>query len=174
MSAAPEMPTDSISLEPRLLQPGDGDAIWFGDNRMIIKLRAADSGGAYGLLVAWAPAGSGPPLHVHRDDDELFWVLEGRLRIRCGDREFTVGPGACALLPRGLPHTFLVEGTEDARLLVLLSPGGGEEFFATGGRPAEGPGLPPPGPPDMAALAAAAEQFGTEILGPPMQPGGPR
>jgi len=164
------MPTDA-SLEPRVLQPRDGDAIWFGDNRMVIKLRAADNGGAYGLLEAWAPPGSGPPLHVHLEGEELFWVLEGRLRIRCGDREFTAVPGACALIPRGVPHTFLVEGSEDARFLVLLSPGGGEEFFASGGRAAEGPGLPPSEPLDMAGLVAAAAQFGTEIIGPPMQPG---
>jgi mannose-6-phosphate isomerase-like protein (cupin superfamily) len=156
-------------LEPALVRRTDeGDAVWFRENRMTIKLRAADTGGAYGLVEATAPAGSGPPLHVHRDADEAFWVLSGRLTILCGDREFSAGPGDFALLPRDVPHAFLVEGDQPARLLILISPGGGEEFFALAGQPADGPGLPPPSPPDMEALQRAAAHVSIEILGPPM------
>ena len=156
-------------LEPALVRRTDeGEAVWFRENRMTTKARAAETGGACGLVEATAPAGSGPPLHLHRDADDAFWILSGRLTIRCGDREFSAGPGDFALLPRDVPHAFLVEGDEPARLLILISPGGGEEFFTLAGRPADGPGLPPPSPPDMEALQRAAAQVGIEILGPPM------
>jgi mannose-6-phosphate isomerase-like protein (cupin superfamily) len=156
-------------VEPALVRGADeGEAVWFRENRMTIKVRAADTGGAYGLVEAWAPAGSGPPLHVHRDADEAFWILAGHLTIRCGDREFSAGAGHFAFLPRDVPHTFLVEGDKQAHLLTVISPGGGEEFFALAGRPADGPGLPPPSPPDMEALQRAAAQVSIEILGPPM------
>src|SRR5262245_1324420 len=100
-----------------------------------------------------------PPLHIHRAEDEAFWVLEGHLTVRCGDEEFAAGPGAFVYMPRGVPHTFRLEGGTPARLLLLLTPGGGEDFFVAPGRPAAGPGLPPPAPPDVAALAAVAARF---------------
>jgi mannose-6-phosphate isomerase-like protein (cupin superfamily) len=162
--------TEHAGTQAAVRGKDDGDAVWFRNNRMTIKLRAVDTAGAFGLAEAWAPAGSGPPLHVHHREDELFWILSGHLTIRCGDREFSAGPGACALLPRDVPHTFRVAGDEPAHLLILISPGGGEEFFAAAGDPAGGPGLPPAAPPDMAAAVAVAAQFGMDILGPPMGP----
>lgn len=146
----------------------DGEVLWFRENRMIIKLRAADTRGAYGLVEAWAPAGSGPPLHVHRHEEETFWILSGRLRIRCGDEEFSAQAGESVLLPRGLPHAFVVEGDKPAHLLTVITPGGGEEFFALAGGPAGGPGLPPPSPPDIPALQRAGAALGIETLGPPI------
>jgi len=155
--------------KPLVLGPDDGEAVWFQDNRMTIKAKAAETGGTFGLLAAWAPAGGATPLHVHHHADEAFWILEGRLRIRCGEEEFTAGPGSFVLLPRGVPHAFVVEGGEEARLLIILSPGGSEAFFAEAGVPAEAPGLPAPRPVDLAALAATAERHGMSILGPPME-----
>jgi mannose-6-phosphate isomerase-like protein (cupin superfamily) len=151
---------------------GDGEALWFRDNRTIIKVRAHDTAGAYGLVESWAPAGTGTPLHVHRREDEAFYILSGTLRVRCGEEEFSAGPGAYALLPRDVPHAFRVEGDEPAHLLTLISPGSGEGFFAAAGEPADGPDLPPPAPPDIQRLRRAAAPFGIEILGPPMDPPG--
>jgi mannose-6-phosphate isomerase-like protein (cupin superfamily) len=152
--------------------PDAGEALWFGPNRMTIKAGAADTEGAYALLEAWAPAGSAPPMHVHRDADEAFYVLAGELTILCGDEEYRAGPGSFALLPRGVPHSFVVEGGLDAHLLTLLSPGASEAFFRDAGIPAGGPGLPPPAMPDIPALARAGMAHGIEILGPPPRPRG--
>jgi hypothetical protein len=99
-------------------------------------------------------------------------VLEGRLRFRAGDEEFEGGPGSFVFLPRDVPHTFIVEGDEDAHMLTLLTPGGGEGFFLDGGRTPEGPGLPPPGPPDVPKLQQVASLYGAEIVGPPLVPSG--
>jgi quercetin dioxygenase-like cupin family protein len=147
---------------------GEGEETWFQPNRMRVKASAADTNGAYGLVESWVPAGTSPPLHVHRSEDEAFFVLEGRVRFHVDGRDVVAGQGSFVFLPRDLPHTFLVEGDEDAHLLTLLSPGGGERFFIEGGRTPEGPGLPPPGPPDVARLRELAPRFGSEIIGPPL------
>jgi hypothetical protein len=66
-----------------------------------------------------------------------------------------------------------VHHREDARLLTLLSPGGGERFFVDAARTPEGPGLPPPGPPDVATLKQVLARYGSEIVGPPLTPWSP-
>jgi quercetin dioxygenase-like cupin family protein len=147
---------------------GEGEETWFQPNRMRIKATAEDTGGAYGLVESWIRAGASPPLHVHHREDEAFFVLEGRIRFHVDGRDILAGPGSFVFLPRDVPHTFLVEGDEDAHMLTLLSPGGGERFFLEAGRIPEGPGLPPAGPPDVAKLREIAPRFGNEIVGPPL------
>ena len=147
---------------------GEGEEVWFLQNRMTIKATAKSTGGAYGLVESWIPAGASPPLHIHRREDEAFWVMEGTVTFRAGDDTITARPGSFVFLPRDVPHTFVVEGAEPAHILTLLTPGGGEQFFVEGGRTPDGPGLPPPGPPDIEKLTQAASQFGMEIVGPPL------
>jgi quercetin dioxygenase-like cupin family protein len=147
---------------------GEGETTWFLQNRMTVKATAETTGGAYGLVESWIAAGASPPLHIHRYEDEAFWVLEGRVRFRCGDEDIVVGSGSFVFLPRDVPHTFVVEGEDDAHILTLLTPGGGEWFFIDGGRAPEGPGLPPPGPPDIEKLRRVAPLYGSEIVGPPL------
>jgi mannose-6-phosphate isomerase-like protein (cupin superfamily) len=154
----------------RVLGAGEGTAVWFLTNRMTIKATAETTGGAYGLIESWIAPGFSPPLHVHHREDEAFWVLEGDVSMRCGDRTFRAGPGSFVFLPRDIPHTFVVEGDTPARMLTLLTPGGGEGLFVAGGRPAEHDGLPPATAPDLEALRRVSEQYGAEIVGPPMRP----
>lgn len=149
-------------------RPGEGEAIWFADNHMTIKARAADTGGAYGLLESRIRAGSGPPMHVHHAEDEAFWVLAGTLRVVCGDREVRAGAGSFVFLPRDVPHTFQVTPDADAHVLTLMSPGGGEQFFVDGGAPAEHAGLPAHNVSDIPTLIRAAAACDSEILGPPL------
>jgi mannose-6-phosphate isomerase-like protein (cupin superfamily) len=149
--------------------PGVGEDTWFGPNRMTVKATAEQTGGAFGLVESWVPAGSSPPLHVHRREDESFWVIEGRVRFRCADEEFVAEAGTFVFLPRDVPHTFVVEGTETAHILTLLTPGGMEQFFVDAGRTPEGEGLPPAGPPDIERMKNVSGQYGSEIIGPPLR-----
>ena len=161
------MTTDNAAC---FLQAGEGRAVWFLSNRITIKATAETTGGAYGLFESSLAPGFSPPLHVHRREDEAFWVLAGELTMRCGVRTFRAGPGAFVFLPRDVPHTFVVEGNAPARMLTLLTPGGGEGLFVEGGRPAEDEGLPPPGPPDYERLLRVNAKYGTDIIGPPLMP----
>ena len=156
------------ALDPLVLGPTDGDAVWFRDTRVVVKCRAADTDGAYGLIEVWAPSDSGPALHVHFNEDEFFWILQGELEVRCGEDYFNVGPSGSAFLPRCIPHSYWVLGDQMARILIVISPGGGEEFFVSAGVPAKDSGLPTSSPVDVAALRDAARRFGGDIIGPPM------
>ena len=164
------MTAAQTALDAQFLRPDEGRAIWFLANRMTIKATSANTGGAFGLVESLIAPGFSPPLHVHHREDESFWVLEGELTMRCGDRIFSAGPGSFVFLPRDVPHTFVVEGDAPARMLTLLTPGGGEGVFIEGGRPAEGEGLPPAAPPDVENLRRVSERYGAEIVGPPMAP----
>src|SRR3954462_4102408 len=151
---------------------GEGESVWVTQNRMTIVPTAQSTGGAFGLTEAIGPAGSSPPLHIHHREDEAFWLLDGELTVRCGDPTFTAEPGSFTFLPRGVPHTFVVEGERPARLLSICVPGGFERYFAAAGRPAEGDGLPPEAPLDVVMLRRVGEEFGLEIVGPPLAPRG--
>ncbi len=162
--------TTGAATRPYALTAGEGEAIWYVNNRATILASAAQTGGAFGLVHMQVAVGHGPPLHVHRAEDEAFWILEGQLTVRCGDEEFAAGPGSFVYTPRSVPHTFRLDGGTPARLLVLLTPGGGEGYFVEAGRPAAGPGLPPPAPPDVAELAAIGAKYYQEFIGPPLEP----
>lgn len=159
---------ESVPKAAYVSLPGEGEATWFLQNRMTVKATAEVTGGAFGLVESRIAPGASPPLHVHHREDESFWVLEGRVRFRCGDADIVAGPGSFVFLPRDVPHTFIVEGEDEAHVLTLMTPGGGEGFFVEGGRPPAGPGLPPAGPPDIPRMREAAARFDSEIVGPPL------
>jgi quercetin dioxygenase-like cupin family protein len=141
--------------------------LWFVDTLVYIHVDGERSGGAYSLSETWGARGNMPPLHVHRRNDETFYVLEGDLRLFLGDREILLTAGQAALAPRGLPHTYRVE-SERARWLVINSPAGFEQFLRAAGEPALRAELPPAGrPSNTAELATAAAAQGIDILGPP-------
>jgi mannose-6-phosphate isomerase-like protein (cupin superfamily) len=150
--------------------PGDGEHLWFATESMTIKASAATTGGALMLIETLAPAGQGPPLHVHHDEHEAFYVLAGELDLACGDQRYLAGPGTFAFLPRGVAHTWRVTGQAPARFLTLAVPGGLENFFREAGRAAERPGLPPAGPVDIAAITRVGERHNNQVVGPPLDP----
>jgi quercetin dioxygenase-like cupin family protein len=151
-----------------VLKSGEGKAVWFLGNLMVVKATAGSTNGGYGLLESLVAAGASPPMHIHRREDETFWVLEGALSVTCGEETYDAPAGSYVFLPRDVPHTFRVVSPTPARLLTLLTPGGGEQFFVEAGRPAERATLPPAGPPDLVKLKRAAQMFGAEFVGPPL------
>jgi mannose-6-phosphate isomerase-like protein (cupin superfamily) len=156
--------------QARFLAPDEGEALWFLRNRMTVKATAETTNGAFGLVETLIAPGFSPPLHIHHREDESFYVLEGELTMQCGERQFRAAAGAFVWLPRDVPHTFVVEGDRPARMLTLLTPGGGEKIFIEAGRPAEGEGLPPAAPPNIELLNRVNARYGAEIVGPPLQP----
>jgi quercetin dioxygenase-like cupin family protein len=150
--------------------PGEGEAVWFLRSRMLIKATAEMTNGAYGLIEVTIPPGFSPPQHIHHREDESFYVLDGGLTVQCGEQTISASAGSYVFLPRDVPHSFVVEGDTPVRMLNITSPGGGEHFFAAAGRPAESEGLPPLGPPDIDRLRAASQQYGSELVGPPLAP----
>jgi quercetin dioxygenase-like cupin family protein len=155
---------------PYVLSKDEGQAIWYVNNRATIKATAAQTGGAFGLVEMIVAPNHPIPLHIHHGEDEALYVLEGQLTVRAGDKTYTAGPGSLIFGPKDVPHTFRVDGSAQARLLVLMVPGGGEGYFIDAGRPAENDGMPEPRPPDMARLQAMMEKYHQEVVGPPLPP----
>ncbi|MEX2290325.1 MAG: quercetin 2,3-dioxygenase [Mycobacteriales bacterium] len=150
------------------LGDGEGAAWWFLDTLMTVKAGSAETGGAFTLIDCRAPAGFGPPLHVHHGEDEGFYILDGQLDVQCGKQRWTAGEGAFVLLPRGVPHAFAVTGGRDCRLLQITSPAQFDNFVAEAGRPATSLTLPEPSAPDVPTFAAVAARYGNELVGPPL------
>jgi mannose-6-phosphate isomerase-like protein (cupin superfamily) len=85
-----------------LLGPGQGDKYWIVGDHPTFKLSSSETGGAYCLAENWVDAGGGPPPHLHGKEDELFYVLQGKLQFVRGDNFFTATPGDAVFLPRGI------------------------------------------------------------------------
>lgn len=155
----------------KVVAGAEGAAYWFLGTLAIVKATGDDTGGAFTLVEQLAPAGFSPPLHVHHAEDEAYYVLEGAIHFRVGDREFDVGAGGYAFLPQAVPHTFRVEGSKPARLLIWALPAGLDRFIAEIGVRASSLTLPPPEPMprDLAAkLAELGARYQYAILGPPL------
>ena len=157
--------------KPFVLGPDDGEATWFLGTRMAVKATAHSTGGTFGLIEARVAAGFSPPLHIHHQEDESFWVLDGALTLVCGGQAFQAGPGSFIYLPRDLPHTFRVD-EGPARVLVLVQPGGHERFYVEGGRPALDETIPAFDPRDLERVRSLYAKYRLEEAGPPLRPVG--
>jgi mannose-6-phosphate isomerase-like protein (cupin superfamily) len=157
--------------EPSVLGPDDGEATRFLGTRMTVKATAQSTGGTFGLIEVRLAAGFSPPLHVHHQEDESFWILEGELTFVCDGQTYQAGPGSFVYLPRDLPHTFRVD-EGPARALELVQPGGHERFYVEGGRPALDDAIPEFDPRDLERVRALYARYRLEEAGPPLQPAG--
>ena len=162
------MNSNSTQVTPIVAQPGEGEALWFLGVLATIKASAETTGGAVAVIEHLAPRGTGSPLHVHSREDEWFYVIDGELTIWVDGETIVAPAGSFVFGPKGIPHTFIVS-SEQARFLLVTEPAGFEQFMRAAGEPAASLEIPPPAtePPDVAALSAAAAEFGIEITGPP-------
>ena len=136
---------------------------------MDVKATAEETGGVMGVIDSRLTAAANPPLHVHHAEDESFFVVEGEVAFHLGgdDAEPRVArAGDFVFGPRGVPHRFEILSPE-ARMLVVITPGGGERFFQDLGVPAVTRTLPVPTPPDPAQVVRVAADHDVEIIPPP-------
>jgi quercetin dioxygenase-like cupin family protein len=156
-----------------LSAPPAPQPLWFIDNLAEVHLDGEQTGGAWSLVELSGRRGDMPPLHVHRNEDEAFYVLDGELRVWVGDAELVVPAGRAAFAPRDVPHTYRVT-SESARWLALANSAGFERFVRAVAEPAPAAQIPPAGREhDAAVLAQIAAAHDIELLGPPgMLPNG--
>ena len=126
----------------------------------------AETDGAYFAMEAIVPPGGGPPPHIHRHEDETFYVVEGECQILLGEEWITAGVGDFVDVPRGAVHCFQNRGTEAMRMIVTFTPAGIERFFEETLQRALDPTAPIPDNVDAVAAryAAAAPRYGIEFL----------
>lgn len=156
--------------KPVMLGPGEGDARWWGDSLSVIKASGAATGGSLSVIENFACAGAAAPLHVHYNEGEGFYVVEGALTIWVGGRVLEAAAGSFVYGPPGVPHTFEVT-SPTARYLFITSPAGFADFVRDVSDAAERMTLPPTSAESMQLSAdrieAATRRYNFEILGPP-------
>lgn len=159
--------------KPFLLRPGEGESVWSLGGRFTVKVGDKDAEGAFALVEALAFQSTEPPLHIHHNEDEAWYVLDGKMTFYVGDQTLEATAGAFVFAPKGIPHTFTVD-VEPTHVLVFASPAGFERFALELGEPATSD-EPPSGlaVPEPEVLAPVAERFGIEVAGPPHRLGGP-
>lgn len=148
--------------------------LWFLNSLGTVRMSHAEGRDGISIVEFRVPHGDSPPLHIHRTEDEAFYVLNGVLHVRVGDSDVRIGAGGTALVQTGVPHTYVVESPEGACFLAILTHGDFERFVRAMSRPATRPELPtpqgPPSPAQAEALAQAAREHGIEFVGPPLEP----
>lgn len=150
------------------LAADEGEALWFIGSLTTIKASGASTAGRVAVIEHLSPRGSGSPLHVHRREDEWFYVLDGELAVWIGGRTISAPAGSFVYAPRNVAHTYTVE-SDAARFLVVTEPAGFEDFVRALAHPAVERVIPPEAtePTDVEAMARLAADHGIEILGPP-------
>lgn len=135
---------------PRL---GYGGRIW-------VHVTGDATGGAFGMWEGTLPPDGSSPIHIHHNEDECVYVMEGTLLFVCGDEQWESGPGTWVKMPRDVPHGICAMGETPVRFLEFFLPAGLEQLFTL---------LPesrPDTPPDMARILAVAKRYGLEFLAP--------
>ena len=145
--------------------PGEGDTTSLFGDTYIVKATGDETGGALAVVEAGlAPHSAGTPLHVNTLEDENYYVVEGTLTFRLGERTLEAPAGTFVHIPKGVVHTHWNATSAPVRLLGFPTPAGFETFFA---ELAELTAAMPPGPPDMGRMAAVYEKYGLRVVGPP-------
>ena len=160
--------TETIT-KPYRVASGEGLAdVWWKSGRITVKAGGPEAGHAFAQLETDDPRGDGPPRHLHQNEDETFYILEGEVTFLVGDERIDLTAGDYLFGPRGIAHAYVVR-SERARMLVTASPAGVEQFFVNLGVPVTG--IEPPTDavmPPMDELMRLFASYGCEILGPPL------
>ena len=146
-------------------RPGEAELRWLGDTSTSFLATGEDTHGAFALVDERAARGVAVPLHLHRDDMESFYVLEGEITLYIdGEAGVRATPGAFAHIPGGTVHGFRVE-SDTARYLILTTPQHGQFYLAIT-LPAQAGGSPPAESVDEPDIEKACRDFGVAFVGP--------
>lgn len=142
-----------------VLAAGQGRPIDLGAFAMTVKATAAETGGVFSLVEAKEPPGFGPPLHIHHDAAEAFFVLEGEYTMFLAEREVTCPAGSFIYIPAGMTHGFRV-GPVASRKLNFYFPAAMVGYFEELSACVHEGGI------DESQLGGVAERHAMEIVGP--------
>jgi quercetin dioxygenase-like cupin family protein len=152
---------------PIIRQEGEGEQRWFtGGGVQTWKADAAETAGAFLLLEFRGMRAKSTPLHLHPNEDEAGYVLEGELLVHIEGKEHVVGHGGFFFAPRGVAHAMMVT-SETVHMLAWQTPATGEAFYREASEPVRSE-ADVSRPPDWEKLREVAERSSSiEILGPP-------
>jgi quercetin dioxygenase-like cupin family protein len=154
------------TLTATVRDSGEGERRWFCGGGLHTWLATSEeTGGAFLLVEFVGEKGKVTPVHIHPASDETFYILDGEILLDLDGERRALSTGGVAVVPRGVPHAFMVTAPE-TRMLTLQTPGTDEAFYRMASEPAP-PGSSPI-PVDFDRVRDAALETGAiEILGPP-------
>lgn len=151
---------------PHVTRAADRDKLlWAGRTIFDVVLGGDQTGGAVALLDQWGERGDVTPMHIHRSEAEIFYVIEGGIAAWFGDDVHELEAGGAVYLPPGKPHAFGIR-SDRARLITITAPAGFAAFVADAGVPFEGD-QPATWEFDVGRIVQAAPAHGIDIVGPP-------
>ncbi|MEU9288562.1 cupin domain-containing protein [Streptomyces sp. NPDC048275] len=144
--------------------PADGGTAVFLDGQTYTTLLSkAQSNGEFSLVDCVIPDGAGTPSHLHHNESETFFVLEGEIVIVVGGEEHVLQPGGLVYVPKNTRHNFVNRSGKPARMLALYAPGGMDGLFTDVGEPGTRGVLAPPKPLNLELLARMAPKYGYSL-----------
>ena len=153
----------SESGQVMVKEPTEGRTIGIVGDIYRFLATSEETGGRYSMFEATVLPGGGPPPHIHRREDETFYVLEGEITFQVGDERRVAKSGTFVHMPIGVLHAFKNETNQPAKMLISFAPAGLEEmFFEVGKDLAEGETPDEPSPEEIKKLLEAGGRFGIE------------
>ena len=164
-----EIATMQNQNQVKYVPAGTGPMYWGPGDKVTFLVTGEQSGGACFIFETMVPPGGGPPPHLHRHEDESFYLLQGNLTIQAGGRTYQASRGDFIHLPRGIEHSFKNERNVDARMIVTASPAGPvglQKFFEETFYPATDRSASPPLATEelMGRMKAAVAKHGLEFV----------
>jgi mannose-6-phosphate isomerase-like protein (cupin superfamily) len=139
-------------------EPGQGRSVSLGGTEVRFTVESSHAKGA--SCTEWKVApGFDTGLHVHKQLEETWCVLDGELEFRLGEEIFTATSGATVFVPPHLEHAFANRTNAPARFLLILSPPGHDRYFDELAAI-----LAVEGPPDSEAIAELRRRYDTEQI----------
>ena len=125
------------------------------------KVATQDTGGGHFIIENLNEKKGGPPRHLHYEQEEWFFAIEGEYLLEIGEERFDLGPGDSILAPRKVPHAWAFKGKDHGRLLIAFQPAGLMESFFNELAKIKGD-------PEKTELKRLFNAHGMEITGPPL------
>jgi len=148
---------ETMTVKPRMISSKEGDKYIILGHEVTVKLHSGEDNNNF-VFELISPPGSGIPPHVHNNEDEVLYVLEGEFEVMIGEEVFKATEGDCLNFVLSISHAYTNTGTTDAKTLWYVSPGRSfEEFFGELSQF-------PPGPPDMEKFTTLCGKYGMNFL----------
>ena len=150
--------------EPAVIkQPTEGKRIGIVGDIYRFLATSEETGGRYAMIEATVLPGGGPPPHIHRREDEMFYVVEGEITMQIGDERRVAKAGTFVHMPIGILHAFTNDTDQPAKVLISFAPAGLEQMFAEVGKDLGEGELPDKvSPQEMERILDAADRYGIE------------
>jgi quercetin dioxygenase-like cupin family protein len=158
------MSTNALTFAPSPHTP----SYWMAGDRITVLLGGDSTAGQYAVVLIYTVPGAGPPLHIHHDCSEMFYMIEGELTAMIDGEAHLLHAGACAHIPKGAVHNFKNTGSVPSRHLVVITPAGLEGFFVAAGTAAtySDTDAPPVTQSVIDRLNTRAPEFHMELVAP--------